>query len=80
MRNRFVEFVRTQEGWLCRIGFTIATSRQFSDEEAQVEVHRKGRGWWTVLKVWWLARWQQKFYRRVHQARPYERLAKGWSE
>lgn len=75
MRIHSVEFERRQTGWACRIGFTFASSRQFTDEFQAVERARK---WW--LTAFFAARRQAKFHVAVHGAKAGERLAKGWAE
>lgn len=73
MRIRDVKFQRCQLGWLCKIGFTFASTRQFTDEYHLVECARK---WWIV--AFFAARWQAKFHVSVHGAKPGERKALGW--
>ena len=73
MKIRSVKFERCQLGWLCKIGFNFASSRQFTDEYHIVEVARR---WW--LLAFFTARWQAKFHIRVHGAKNGEREANGW--
>ena len=75
MKIRDVKFERGQLGWLCKIGFTFASSRQFTDEYQVVECARK---WWIL--AFFAARWQAKFHVAVRGAKPGERPAKGWAE
>ena len=73
MKTRYVKFERAQLGWLCKIGFTFASARQFTDEFHIVEAARK---WWVL--AYFAARWQAKFHIAVHGAKRGEREAKGW--
>ncbi len=75
MRIRDVKFERWQAGWLCKIGFTFTSARQFADEYHLVECCRR---WW--LLAFLAARWQAKFYLRIHGAKKGERALKGWAD
>lgn len=69
-----VLFLRSQSGWICKLGFNYETAEQYTDLYHQVEVNR---GWWLV--AYWSARREARAYIRAHGAKPGERLAKGWN-
>ncbi len=72
MKIRDVKFQRCQLGWLCKIGFNYTSCRQFSDEYHIVECARK---YW--LLAFFAAKWEMRFYVRIHGAKVGERAAKG---
>lgn len=75
MKIRDVKFERNQLGWLCKIGFTFASTRQFTDEYHLVECARK---YWFLAFL--AARWQMKFHVHVHGAKRGEREQIGWGK
>jgi hypothetical protein len=75
MRIWHVSFHRGQRGWTCRLVFTYATVRQFTDE---TETAAGAGRWW--LTAYLCARREARRHVAIHGARPGERAAVGWSE
>lgn len=75
MRIWNVQFERGQRGWNCTIVFTLATTRQFTDEQ---QVIQKGARFWPWAYV--RARREARKYHRLHGAKCGERVALGWTD